>query len=199
MLSYPELDHYEQPRQDPYLGLPDLAYGAAPAWPQGTGPRIAAYLRSHAQLEPLLKALAACPARVLLRIGEIEPQRLRPWLRPGFEIAGASVNLRLAAQQCDAYLTYGAHGTVAEMLLAGKPGVLWPDTVERWLVARRAEQLGAVVAAPRSGPFDAAAALDRVLRDASLRQAAEGFAARYGGQDRAAIPAALRRRLLGEA
>jgi len=196
LLTYPELDHYDAPRQEPCLGVPDYAQGAAPDWPDGEAPRVLAYLRAHPQLDAMLKALSASKARVLLRIAEIEPERLRPWLRPGFHVVGHSVDLRRAAQDCDSYLHYAAHGTVAELLLAGKPGVLWPDNVERWLVARRAEQLGAAVVAPQQQEFDVGAALERSLNDVRLRQAAERFAARYRGHDRGAIPATLAQRVL---
>ena len=191
LLTWPELDHYDAPRQEPYLGVPNYAQGAAPEWPDGGGPRVLAYLRVHPQLDTMLKALSASRARVLLRIAEIEPERLRPFLRPGFHVVGHAVDLRRAAQDCDAYLHYAAHGTVAELLLAGKPGVLWPDNVERWLVARRAEQLGAAVVAPQQGEFDLGAGLERALSDTALRRNAERFAARHRGQDRAGIPKRL--------
>ncbi len=196
LLTYPELDHYDATRQEPYLGVPDYAQGVAPEWPAGDAPRVLAYLRAHPQLDAMLKALSASKARVLLRIAEIEPERLRPYLRPGFHIVGHSIDLRRAAQDCDAYLHYAAHGTVAELLLAGKPGVLWPDNVERWLVARRAEQLGAAVVAPQQQEFDLAAALERALSDIALRKAAESFAARHRGQNRVAIPERLMQRIL---
>ncbi|HZR34627.1 MAG TPA: nucleotide disphospho-sugar-binding domain-containing protein [Nevskia sp.] len=196
LLTYPELDHYDAPRQEPCLGVPDYAQGAAPEWPAGEAPRVLAYLRPHPQLDAMLKALSASKARVLLRIAEITPEQLRPYLRPGFHIVGHPVHLRRAAEECDAYLHYAAHGTVAELLLAGKPGVLWPDNVERWLVARRAEQLGAAVVAPQQKEFDVAAALERALDDGGLRRAAEAFAARHRGHDRAAIAAALAQRVL---
>ena len=196
LLTYAELDHYDAPRTEPYLGVPNYARGAAPAWPAGSAPRVLAYLRPHPQLEAMLQALAASKARVLLRIAEIGPERLRPWLRPGFEVVGHAIDLRRAAQDCDAYLHYAAHGTVAELLLAGKPGVLWPDNVERWLVARRAEQLGAAVVATHQGKFDVNAALERALSDGALRKAAEGFAARHRAHDRAAIPERLAQAVL---
>jgi len=198
LLTYSGLDHYDVPRAEPYLGVPDYAQGAAPQWPAGTGPRVLAYLRPHPQLDAMLKALAASRARVLLRIADLEPDKLRPWLRPGFEVVGHSIDLRRAAAGCDAYLHYAAHGTVAELLLAGKPGVLWPDNVERWLVARRAEQLGAAVVAPQQGEFDVVAALERALTDTSLRRNAEAFAARHAGHDRAGIPTLLAQRILAD-
>lgn len=198
LLTYPELDHYDAPRSEPYLGVPDYATGAAPVWPAGGGPRVLAYLRPHPQLEAMLQALAQCKARVLLRIAEIEAERIVPYLRPGFEANGQSINLRQAAQECDAYLHYAAHGTVAELLLAGKPGLLWPDNVERSLVARRAGQLGAAVVAPQQGTFDPQAALQRALEDTQLRANAAAFAQRHRGEDRGAIPQQLVRRLLAE-
>ena len=196
LLTYPELDHYDTPRAEPYFGVPDYSLGAAPTWPGGSAPRVLAYLRPHPQLEAMLKALSASKARVLLRIAEIEPEKIRPWLRPGFEVIGQSINLRQAAQECEAYLHYAAHGTVAEMLLAGKPGVLWPDNLERNLVARRAEQLGAAVVAPRQGTFDVGAALEQALSDTGLRQSAEKFALRHRVHSRAAIPQKLLKRVL---
>ena len=196
LLTYPELDHYDTPRAEPYYGVPDYASGAAPIWPAGDGPRVLAYLRAHPQLDAMLKVLSQSKARVLLRIAEIEPDRLRPYLRPGFEATGQSINLRQAAQECDAYLHYAAHGTVTELLLAGKPGLLWPDNVERSLVARRAEQLGAALVVPQQGAFDAQAALQQVLDDAQLRANAEKFALRYRGLSRSAIPKKMVQRLV---
>ncbi|MBL6749904.1 MAG: hypothetical protein ISP90_05245 [Nevskia sp.] len=195
LLTYPELDHYDGRSGEAYAGMPDLSAGAEPAWPPGDGPRIFAYLRPHQQLETMLRALASSRARVLLRSAEIDRGRLAAFLRPGMAIATRNVHMRQAAEQCDAYLQYAAHGTVAEMLLAGKPGVLWPDQVERTLVARRAQQIGAAVAAPIQGPFDVAAALEQALSDPALRNAAQAFSDRYREQDRAAILAGVARRL----
>jgi UDP:flavonoid glycosyltransferase YjiC (YdhE family) len=196
LLTYAELDHYDGPRDEPYLGVPDYAHGPTPVWPAGTAPRLLAYLRPHPQLELLLKALSASKARVLLRVAEIGPEQLRPHLRPGFEIAAGAVHLKRAAAECDAYVNYAAHGTTAEMLLAGKPGLLCPDTVERTLVARRLGQLGAAVVAPAQGSFDAGEALDQVLNDPALRTGAGGFAARHRQQDRSAIGGRLLQQIL---
>lgn len=197
LLTYPELDHYDIPRNEPYLGVPEFSHGAAPQWPPGTAPKVLAYLRPHQNIEAMLQALSASRARVLLRIAEVEPERLRGYLRPGLAIVGSAVDLRRAAEECDAYINYAAYGNIVDMLLAGKPGVLWPDHLERSLVARRVEQMGAAVVAPPQGGFDAGAALERALTDPALRRAAEGFAARYGGWDRAGLPALMAQRLLG--
>ncbi|MCI0749440.1 MAG: hypothetical protein L0Y32_02680, partial [Nevskiales bacterium] len=122
LLTYRPLDHYDLPRQEPYLGMPDYAYGDAPVWPEGKGPKVFAYLRPGAYLPPVLDALKDSTARVLLRISGVLPARLKNYRRPGLQLIDRPVNFRLAAESCDAFLNYGAHGTVAEFLLAGKPG-----------------------------------------------------------------------------
>jgi UDP:flavonoid glycosyltransferase YjiC (YdhE family) len=196
LMTYAELDHYEHRQGETYAGLPALAAGAAPDWPGGTGPRLLAYLRPHPQLEAMLRALAASRARVLVRAVDIEGSQLAGFMRPGMAVVTRPLHLQRAAEQCDAYLQYAAHGSVTEMLLAGKPGVLWPDQVERRLVARRAAQLGAAVVAPLQGAFDIAAALEQVLTDPQPRKAAESFAVRYGGADRSAINLGLAQRIV---
>lgn len=187
VLSYPELDHYEGPRQEPYRGLPVVAQGVAPQWPEGGGPRILAYLRPFKDLQATLSALSRSKARVLLRVGDIPPARLKAFLRPGLVITDQVLDMERAAQDCDAYVNYASHGLSGEMLLAGKPGLLFPDVLERALVARRVLQLGAGLAPPAEGKFNLSEALRRIVEDPSLRKPAEAFAARYRGQDRKTI------------
>lgn len=187
VLSYPELDHYECGRSHPYIGVPDTSQGADPLWPDGAGPRILAYLRPSKHLEATLTALSRSSARVLLRVGDLPAAKLQPFLRPGMMITDQPVQMQQAAQQCDAFVAYASHGFTAEMLLAGKPGLLLPDHLERSLVARRAGQLGATLSPPAQGNFNLTEALQRIVEDHSLRAAAEHFAARHRGQNRDAI------------
>ncbi len=191
VLSYPETDHYALPRRENYLGLPDAAAGLEPQWPAGSGPKLFAYLQAGPNLEALMAALHQCNARVLVRLGDAPVENLRRFLRPGLAITTALVNMRQAAERCDAYLTYAAHGLVLEMLLAGKPGLLLPDTVERALVARRLEALGAALVQPATGSFDLSAALEQLTENPTLRSAAEAFAGRHASEDRSQIPVLL--------
>ncbi|MBI2383337.1 MAG: hypothetical protein HYV18_04620, partial [Gammaproteobacteria bacterium] len=119
VLGYRELDHYEVERPEPYRGLPDYSYGEAPPWPAGSGPKVFAYLRPIAQLDKVLEGLKRAPARVLLRISGVPPDRLRPYLRPGFAVVEKPIGFRLAAESCDAFVNYSAFSTVGEFLLAG--------------------------------------------------------------------------------
>jgi hypothetical protein len=194
LLTYPELDHYGIARSEAYLGLPEMAQGMAPEWPAGEGPKLFGYLRPSKHLQALLTALKRLPARVLLRVAGVAAGKLRGFERPGLHITDQPINLRLAAAGCDAFINYGAHGATAEMLLAGKPVLLLPETIEQNLVAVRVQQLGAGLTPPAKGDFNLSAALRQLLDDPSLRQAAEKFAARHAPQIRAQIIPALAER-----
>lgn len=185
--TYAELDHYGLPRAQPYLGLPDFSAGLRVDWGPAGDKRVLAYLRPYPGLESLLDALARLPARVLVRIAEIDPGRLAQYQRPGLVLIDRDVWLRQAAETCDAFVNYGAHGATAEMLLAGKPCLLLPNTVEQRLLSERARHLGAALILGGNGKIEPAAALQQLLDDDALHRAAGAFAARQAGRDRSRI------------
>jgi UDP:flavonoid glycosyltransferase YjiC (YdhE family) len=186
LLTYAPLDHYEVPRSEPFRGLPDYSYGAPPRWPDGRGPKIFAYLAPSPSLPVVLKALRQSKARVLVRLPGDAPEASAA-ARPGLSVTTQAVNFRQAAESCDAFVNYGAHSTVAEFLLAGKPGILVPDLHERAVTARRSARIGAALNVRATSPAPLLRALDQVIDDPAPRRAAAAFAAGYDGQDREAI------------
>lgn len=196
LLTYPALDPYQALRSEPSRGVPDYCYGHPPRWPAGRGPKVFAYLRPSPSLPAVLEGLRRSRARVLLRVPGARREEVAPFLRPGLSLAEGPVHFGRAATDCDAFLNYGAHATVAEFLLAGKPGLLVPDLQERALTARRAAELGAAVTLRAPAPAALKRALDQVLEDPTPRRAAEAFAHAHEGQDRAGILPALVQQVL---
>jgi len=198
LLTYALLDHYEVSRSETFRGLPDYSYGAPPRWPEGKGPKVFAYLRPSASLPTMLKALKQSKARVLLRLADDPAGAAAAGAaRPGLSVITGPVNFRAAAEGCDAYVNYGAHATVAEFLLAGKPGILVPDLQERVLTARRACGLGAALSLRDAGAAPLRRALEQVLHDPAPRRAALAFATQHERHDRAVILSTLVRDVLG--
>jgi len=187
LFTYSPLDHYDVPRTETFRGLPDYSYGAPPRWPSGKGPRIFAYLTPNTSLPVVLRALKQSKARVLLRLPGTLPEVAAEVARPGLTVATDPVHFRAAAESCDAFVNYGAHSTVAEFLLAGKPGILVPDLHERALTARRASAMGAALSVRATGVAPLKRALDQVIDDPAPRKAAAAFAAGYARRDRGAI------------
>ena len=196
LLTYAPLDHYEMPRADPFRGLPDYSYGAPPQWPSGRGPKIFAYLAASPSLSVVLKALKHSQARVLVRLVGSPAADAASALRPGLGVTTGAVHFRAAAESCDAFVNYGAHATVAEFLLAGKPGILVPDLHERVLTARRAVGLGAALHVRATGAAPVCRALDQVIDDPAPRQAAQAFAQAEARRDRTRILPDLVREVL---
>lgn len=196
VLSYPELDHYGPlNRPEPFFGLPLMAAGAVVAWTAGGAPRVIAYLRAGPLLAPMLAALRDSGAQVVARVAEVAPDTVRNYQRPGMRVVDQAIDLGVAAATGTAFVGYASHGATAEFLMAGRPGLLLPDVVERRLVARRARQLGAaLIADVQQGagaskvPLpDLPGLLAKLLEDPQLKGAAQRFSAACAGQDRAAI------------
>ncbi|MGH8443478.1 MAG: glycosyltransferase [Nevskiaceae bacterium] len=186
LLTYAPLDHYDVERTETFRGLPDYSYGAPPRWPDGRGPKVFAYLAASPSLPVVLKALKQTKARVLVRLlGDASDAAFAS--RPGLTVTTSPVHFRAAAESCDVFVNYGAHSTVAEFLLAGKPGILVPDLHERVLTARRASSMGATLSVRATGIAPLRLALDRAIEDPAPRKAAQGFAAGQGRQVRADI------------
>jgi len=187
LLTYPALDPYGAARSEPCRGVPDYSYGQRPQWPAGKGPKIFAYLRPSPALPAVLEALRRSRARVLLRLAGAGRDELRGLSHPRLAAVEGPVNFRRAAESCDAFVNYGAHATVAEFLLAGKPGILVPDLQERALTARRAASLGATFTVRGTARAPVQRALEQVLEEPAPRKAAEAFARGHARLDRAQI------------
>lgn len=191
VLGYQETDQYEVARPEPYLGFPDSSQGDKPQWPADNNPKIFAYLRPFKDLGVVLTALQKSSANVIVRVGTISPNKLKQFERPGMVITDRRIHMGEAARSCDAFINYASHGTTVEMLLAGKPGLLFPSNIEGQITARRVLQMGAGIIPPVKGNFNVSAAIRRIIEDPALRAAAEGFSKKYSGKTRSEILPAL--------
>ncbi len=185
--TYAELDHYGIARDAQYLGLPDFSSGLAVEWGAVREPRLFAYLRAGDGLEALLAALHATPAQVAVRLADVPRSVVARYERPGMRILESNIWLRQALETCDAFVTSGSHGAVAEALLAGKPCLIQHFHTEQRLMARRVTAFGAGLGLAADQPESFRPALQQLLEDTSLHQAAQQFAARYAGIDRQQI------------
>jgi UDP:flavonoid glycosyltransferase YjiC (YdhE family) len=105
--------------------------------------------------------------------------------------------LRAVLADCDLVVQHATHGVASEALLAGRPLVSLPLTLEQFLLARKIEQIPAGLT---GNPNDAASLLpllQRGLTDARLLAGAQAFARRYQQIDPAQQAHKLAERLNG--
>lgn len=190
-LSFTEFDHYPGRHGAEFLGpVFSLGQGAPATWPAGETPRVFAYLKAgYGALERVLGALREAPVRVLAHVPGAARETLKRNASPTVHFSEAPVDILAAGAGCDLAICHGGHGTVAAMLLAGKPLLLLPMQAEQAMTAHGLEKLGVALAvAP-----EAAGQLQRIVKRAlgadGPGMAARAFAARHQGYDTAATVA----------
>jgi UDP:flavonoid glycosyltransferase YjiC (YdhE family) len=146
--------------------------------------------------EAALAALADRQVRVLVTVG---PDR-----EPG-ELSSIPSNARVertaphsaVLERASLLVGHAGHGSVMKALWYGRPMVLLPWGRDQPGVAARAEALGVATVVPReAGSGSMAAAIDRVLANDGMREAAAAQAARLRATDPPAVAAALLESLL---
>ena len=177
LLTFEELDHYPQRTGERYSGaLSDPNLGDERAWPRREGPRVLAYLRKGANLEPALDAVAAIGANAICLVPQAAEDLIRRYRAKGLEIVSSPVRVSSLLQEADATVGHASHGFTADSLLAGVPCAVLPNHAEQAMIARRVTSQGLGLAMSKADPADA---LRRVLSDASFRANARAFAERY--------------------
>jgi hypothetical protein len=138
-----ELDHFGSRQGVEYFGPLTGGFGSRPKWPSGKGPRVFAYLKPFAGLEPLLGILDRknLPRLVVLPQTEL-------------------VDLNTAIEEADLVISHASHGVTAAAVLRGRPTLVFPTQAEQYLFGRAVERLGAGrIARPETIEYDLDAAM----------------------------------------
>lgn len=186
LLTWPELDHFPARVEEPgtrYWGaLHGATQGEVMPWPAGEFGRVLAYLKpEHAATEAALACLQAGPWSTVAYVPGLASTLKQRHASPRLVFANGPVSMAQVGAAADAVLCHAGSGTVSAALQAGKPVVMLPMHAEQLLFARRVQAAGAgslLLEADVAGQLPAR--LDQALRPGPMRQAALGFAERYG-------------------
>ena len=187
LCTWPELDPWGRAETDARWFGPTIGGTGAgvPAWPEGAGPRVFAYLRGpHPEHGAMLEALARAGCRTLCYLPDVAAGAVPPYAHPLVAWAEGPVALDQALRESAFAVCHAGESTVSQALLAGVPLLLLPRTAESFLTARRVRRLGAGINVNEMArPLDWDAVVGRMLAGSDFRVAAQAFARRHAAFD----------------
>lgn len=187
LCTWPELDPWGRGEHDARWFGPTVAGPGAgvPAWPDGDGPRVFAYLRgAHPEHGAMLAALARAGCRALCYLPDVAAGAAPPYAHPLVAWAPGPVALHDALPASAFAICHAGESTVSQALLAGVPLLMLPRTAEAFLTARRVRQLGVGINVNEmTRPLDWDAVVRRMLEGEGRRAAAQAFARRHADFD----------------
>ncbi len=131
LTTLPEVDPFGPRLDESYVGgIYEHESGDAPAWPEGEGSRIFAYLRNEVPgARGILEALSRAAARTICVIPGVPAAAIRKFSSDRLRIVAQPVQLRSALAHADLGVIYGGHGVVCAALAAGVPLLVAPHNV----------------------------------------------------------------------
>jgi len=185
LLSFKELDHYQDRGDAEYLGvtIPE-DYGESPKWPAGGEHKVFAYLYPFKTLSSLLDTMNKSKISAIIYAPEMQRAAKAKHRSERLMFVEKPRRISEVARQCDFAITNGTHATTAAMLLAGKPLLTLPQNLERLLVSRRVRELGAGLVAPQLKPEGMAAKFNALMTNGEFKVKAQEFAAKYASFNR---------------
>ncbi len=188
LATFAELDHYPDraggdAKAIDYVGIWSDLEGQHPHWPEGAGPRIFAYLKPFKALPRLLDHLGESGHPCLVYFNS--HTEIRHKRSANLRIVDSPLDMARVSAECDMAILHAGHGSTASMLLAGKPILQLPFNVEQFHTAKNTERFGAGLMAKIGDPVEILGGFDRLIADATMREAAAGFALRHKGFNQA--------------
>lgn len=189
LFTLEELDNYALMRRNADYWGPLLAgSGKQPAWPPGEGKRIFVYLRPFPTLPAFLDCLRETGQPTIIHVPGLAPELRERHAGGKLKFSDDLLDIRAVARQCELAVLHGGHGTLALMLLEGKPLLLLPLQLEMLINAQAAVKLGAALTAPQLKPAGMRMKLERLLREPDWGAAARRFAERYADLEVERVP-----------
>ena len=177
--TYPALDIYQATRsQALYRPFNNNSAQRVPVrFPEGTGPKIIAYLKpKFPHLDVLLKALSKTRARVFIACPGGQAAQFQPYASDHLTFSTEMVELEHGIAAADLFMGHGNMSSVTQSLQAGTPTAIIPIQMEQLLTGQQVQKAGAGILINNIKSVEHLTdILNEAARSQSLKEAAQQF------------------------
>jgi len=181
LTTFQELDFYPNRSQATYWGpVWGDDRGIQPVWADHPGKKIFAYLKpEYSGVDNILKAMQQVDGNRLIFSPNLPDTVIEKYQSPTFQFSRQAFMMSKIVHECDVALSH-AGDTLANVILGGKPQLLFPMQIEQYIVAQNACKLGAAILCDIDSSIeDISERLTQVLETPSYLLQAQRFSDRY--------------------
>jgi hypothetical protein len=176
LMTFAELDPYEDRRTARYFGTTSSHGGIAPEWPRSGGAKVFVYLKPHDNIWALINHLVQRDCSIIVFDDAYQLNGTVPEYQSCLRVETSALYVEQVANECDLAIVSGGHGTTAAFLLAGKPLLVIPTVLEQALTGYRVARLGAGLSAHFDSLPSVLESVDRVISNDAFSKCAVEFA-----------------------
>lgn len=183
LITVPELDHYKN-RKARYWGeISQHNPGETPVWKNNGEKKIFAYIKPESKMFPLILAqLAKTKSDIIVFAPNLPAKVIKQYAESTINFSNKPLDIEKVAKECDFGLCHAGHDTLLNLLIYGKPVLIFPTQLEQYILSQRVEESGAGISIIEgSAEKNIETAISDISSKQSFYDSAQQIAIHYAG------------------